>query len=174
MNTIEIGKYIKMKRIDKHLTQKELAEKLQISFQAVSKWETGATLPDTGLLLSLSDIIEVTVDQILSAGEFRMKMNKKINVEEIKKSFEALLNLKNTLGPNNGFYKNIINSVKDQNDNNLEYILMNDESMEVIVAKSVIQLIVDGYTLDEKDLVEHFKSESVREKLFKYQKKYNS
>ena len=89
MNTIEIGKYIRSKRIDLHLTQRDLAEKLQISFQAVSKWETGTTLPDTSLLLELSDILEVTVDQILNAGEFRKSMNKKINVEEVSDAIKC-------------------------------------------------------------------------------------
>ena len=99
MNTIEIGMYIKRKRIELHLTQKDLAEKLQISFQAVSKWETGTTLPDTSLLLNLSDILEVTADQILNAGEFRKSMNKKINVQEVENAFKSIpkINLNNAI-----------------------------------------------------------------------------
>ena len=41
MNNIEIGNYIKKLRKEKRYTQKQLAEKLNVSFQAVSKWETG-------------------------------------------------------------------------------------------------------------------------------------
>ena len=67
MNTIEIGKYIRNKRIKMHMKQKDLAEKLQISFQAVYKWETVTTLPDTSMLVDLSDLLEVTIDQILNA-----------------------------------------------------------------------------------------------------------
>ena len=59
-----------------HLTQKVLAEKLNISFQAISKWETGGTLLDTSLLLPLSDDLEVSVNQILNAGEFRQIINR--------------------------------------------------------------------------------------------------
>ena len=89
MNTIEIGKYIKKKRIEMHLTQKELSEKLGLSFQAISKWETGSTLPDTSILLELSDVLEVTVDQILNAGEFRKRMSKKINIQEVADSIHG-------------------------------------------------------------------------------------
>ena len=59
-----------------HLTQKVLAEKLNISFQAISKWETGGTLLDTSLLLLLGDDLEVSVNQILNAGEFRQIINR--------------------------------------------------------------------------------------------------
>ena len=174
MNTIEIGKYIKSKRIEKHLTQKDIAENLQISFQAVSKWETGTTLPDTSLLLGLSDILEVSVDQILNAGEFRKSMNKKINIEEVKKGLKSVLTLKKVLGPNNGVYKKIINSVTDEDGNNLEFILADEELSEIILAKSVIQLIIDGYTLEEQEVLNHFKSKGIKDKVLKYYTKYKS
>ena len=50
MDTLKIGQYIQHLRKAAGMTQKELAEKLNISFQAVSKWENGDTLPDTGIL----------------------------------------------------------------------------------------------------------------------------
>ena len=53
MDTLKIGHYIQQLRKSAGMTQKELAEKLSISFQAVSKWENGDALPDTGLLLDL-------------------------------------------------------------------------------------------------------------------------
>lgn len=55
MDNAKIGAYIQMLRRRAGLTQKELAEKLNISFQAVSKWETGESLPDTGILLDVAD-----------------------------------------------------------------------------------------------------------------------
>ena len=174
MNTIEIGKYIKSKRIEKHLTQKELAGKLQISFQAVSKWETGTTLPDTSLLLELSDKLEVTVDQILNAGEFRKPMNKKINIEEIKNGLNSILKLRKILGPNNGFYNNMVNSIKDSDGNNLEDFLKDEAQYEVVLAKSIVQLIIDGYYVDDAEIDEHFKTEGIKEKIKKYQMKYNT
>ena len=55
MDTLKIGQYIQHLRKAAGMTQKELAEKLNISFQAVSKWENGDTLPDTGILLDLCE-----------------------------------------------------------------------------------------------------------------------
>ena len=46
MNTLTIGRNIKRLREEQNITQQMLAEKLSISFQTVSKWETGTDLPD--------------------------------------------------------------------------------------------------------------------------------
>ena len=50
-----VGRQIALLRTDKGLTQSELGERLGVSFQAVSKWERGETLPDTGLLPDLAN-----------------------------------------------------------------------------------------------------------------------
>ncbi len=172
MKTTEIGKYIKLKRIEMHLTQKDLAEKLQISFQAVSKWETGTTLPDTSILLNLSDILEVTVDQILNAGEFRKSMNKKINVEEIVVALRSILKIKEVLGPNNIIYANMMNGLSNIIKPDLETVLNDKEHLEILAAKSVIQLLIDGYTITDEEIESHFGTEEIKQKLLKVSKKY--
>lgn len=65
------GTFVATLRREKGLTQKELAGQLLVSDKAVSKWETGASLPDTGLLIPLADALGVTVTELLM-GE-RMK-----------------------------------------------------------------------------------------------------
>lgn len=174
MNTIEIGMYIKRKRIELHLTQKDLAEKLQISFQAVSKWETGTTLPDTSLLLNLSDILEVTADQILNAGEFRKSMNKKINVQEVENAFKSIPKIKEVLGANNHFYTGMMSGLKEFIKGDFAEVINNKASLEVLVAKSVIQLVIDGYYISEEDIEKYFPTDKIREAVSKYSIKYNS
>ena len=173
MNTIEIGKYIKSKRIEMHLTQKQLAEKLNISFQAVSKWETGTTLPDTSILLSLSDVLEVTVDQILNAGEFRKRMNKRIDVEEVIGAIDSIKKIKDVLGARNGIYKTMMIGINENGTIDFEEMLRDDHQREIIIAKSCVQLIIDGYTLSDEDVTKHFATDKVQEKLRLYSKKYN-
>ena len=68
MDNLKIGNYIQNLRKKAGLTQKDLADKLNISFQAVSKWETGESLPDTGILLDLADILGTSVDKLLCGG----------------------------------------------------------------------------------------------------------
>lgn len=81
MNQEKIGKFIAVCRKEKKLTQNELAEKLNITNKAVSKWETGRGMPDSSILLELSKILDVTVNELLS-GE-RLQVNEyKIKAEE--------------------------------------------------------------------------------------------
>lgn len=68
LEPMKIGLYLMNLRKDNNLTQNQLAEKLHISHQAVSKWESGNALPDTEMLLLLSNIYGVTVDDILRAS----------------------------------------------------------------------------------------------------------
>ena len=65
MNNSDVGKFISELRKEKGLTQKELAEKLKVTDKAVSKWETGRSAPDIALLTALSEILGVTVIEIL-------------------------------------------------------------------------------------------------------------
>lgn len=51
------------------LSQEELAEKLEVSRQSVSKWETGQSVPDLDKLIRLSDLFGISVDQLVREGE---------------------------------------------------------------------------------------------------------
>ncbi len=87
MNQTEIGKFIATCRKEKKLTQAQLAEKLNITDRAVSKWETGNSLPDSSIMLELCSILGITVNELLS-GE-------KIDMERYeKKADENLIALK--------------------------------------------------------------------------------
>ncbi len=86
MDQEKIGKFIALKRKSVNLTQEELAEKLGITKNAVSKWERGLCLMDMSLLKPISEILGVSINEIL-AGE-------KIEEKDIeKKSEENIINL---------------------------------------------------------------------------------
>ncbi len=66
MDQVKTGKFIAEMRKSKNLTQKQLAEKLNISDKAVSKWECGKSMPDNALLLNLCDALDINVNELLS------------------------------------------------------------------------------------------------------------
>ena len=66
MNQLKIGKFIADCRKEQNLTQSQLAEKLNITDRAVSKWETGRAMPDSGLMLELCEILGITVTDLLN------------------------------------------------------------------------------------------------------------
>jgi transcriptional regulator with XRE-family HTH domain len=66
MNQENIGAFIANLRKEKGWTQKEMASQLGVSDKAISKWETGKSLPDMGILIPVSELFGVTVDELLS------------------------------------------------------------------------------------------------------------
>ncbi len=102
MNQVEIGKFIAKCRKEKKLTQAQLAEKLNITDRAVSKWETGKSMPDSSIMLELCEILGITVNELLSGEE--------VDVENYeKKADENLVALKRK--DENNMKKNIIISI---------------------------------------------------------------
>lgn len=65
MNTKIISKYLQLLRKKHNFTQDDLAKKLNVSRQAVSKWETGTTVPDLEVLLKLSKLYGLTINEIV-------------------------------------------------------------------------------------------------------------
>ena len=73
MDQIKIGKFIAKKRKENDLTQEKLAEKLGITDRAVSKWETGKSLPDASIMLELCGILGITVNDLLCGEAVSME-----------------------------------------------------------------------------------------------------
>ena len=73
MNQVKIGKFIAECRKNKKMTQSELAEKLNITDRAISKWETGKGMPDTSIMLDLCNELGITVNELLSGEMVEMK-----------------------------------------------------------------------------------------------------
>ena len=91
--SIDLGAHIRQLRLSRSMTQEQLAEKLHITAQAVSKWENGTSLPDIQLLPELSVIFGVTIDELFSlTDESRMERieNRIYDVRFLSRSeFEA-------------------------------------------------------------------------------------
>ncbi|MBP3474869.1 MAG: phosphoribosylformylglycinamidine cyclo-ligase [Lachnospiraceae bacterium] len=69
LNSIKVGSFIMERRKKLGMTQQQLADQLNISFQAVSKWENGTTYPNIEVLYDLAIALGVTVDEILAGRE---------------------------------------------------------------------------------------------------------
>ena len=74
-----IGKFIKELRTEKNLSQNQLAEIIPITRQAISKWERNETIPDSFTLLKLSEIFDVTINELLQG-----KRIEKPSIEELE------------------------------------------------------------------------------------------
>ncbi len=91
MEQVKIGKFIAECRKNKNLTQAQLAEKLNITDRAISKWETGKGMPDSSIMLDLCNELDISVNELLSGEIIKMeKYNQKAeeNLLEMKKNKE--------------------------------------------------------------------------------------
>lgn len=93
MDLTKIGKFISECRKKEKLTQLQLAEKLNITDRAVSKWETGKSLPDASIMLELCDVLKITVNDLLTGEKVSMeKYNEELEVnllEMVKQKEES-------------------------------------------------------------------------------------
>ena len=83
MNQMKIGRFIAECRKKNNLTQMQLAEKLDITDRAISKWENGKAMPDSSIMLDLCNELKISVNELLS-GEM-------IEVKNYNKKAEELL-----------------------------------------------------------------------------------
>lgn len=85
MNQLKIGKFIAKCRKMKNMTQADLAEKLNITDRAISKWETGKGMPDSSIMLDLCDELSITVNELLSGEMIKMEDHDKKAEENLVK-----------------------------------------------------------------------------------------
>lgn len=105
MDQVKIGRFIAERRKANNLTQLQLAEKLGITDRAVSKWETGKALPDSSIMLTLCEILKITVNDLLCGEVITMEnYNKELEnnllemVKQKEKADKHLLFLEIVIG----------------------------------------------------------------------------
>lgn len=93
MDQIKIGRFIAERRKKQELTQAQLAEKMGVTDRAVSKWETGRSMPDASIMLELCDILKISVNDLLcgevvTVDNYNEKLEKNL-LEMAKQKEEA-------------------------------------------------------------------------------------
>lgn len=128
MNQIKIGKFISESRKSKQITQEQLAEKLGVSKNAVSKWERGLNLPDASIMQELCYILEISLNELF-AGE-------RLKEKEIKKQSE----------------KNLLEILKFSDDKNKKnkFLILITSALFIIAFATLgkVLLVKWGYILD--------------------------
>lgn len=173
MKQIEkIGHQIATLRKNKGLTQHELADRLNVSYQTISKWERGESLPDAFMLIDLSNIFQTTVDYILTGGESVLHYKGTIKVNDMKEGLLCLKRMKEALGADNLIYKNAIEGINEKMNTNIEEMYENETVFECFVAEAIIQNLMNGQYVDISDVKNNFKSEHFKNIVLEYASKF--
>lgn len=172
MDISKIGEYIQTLRKKKGITQAQLGDRLNISYQAVSKWERGEALPDTLLLLDLAIILETTVDNILNGGERLMNFNKKISTKDIKLGIDNLSNIGNLIGKDNTIYSGMVEGINSRMNIDLEDCFSDPYKKEALVVEIIVQNLINGDYVDISDAQSYLQYEHWKSMVSKYANKY--
>jgi len=84
MDLVKTGALLKELRKERNITQEQLAEKMGVSRRTVSRWETGANMPDMDILIDISDFYEVDLREILDGERKNKHMEKEMKETVLK------------------------------------------------------------------------------------------
>ena len=167
-----VGTQIANLRRQKSLTQNDLGERLGVSFQAVSKWERGETLPDTAILLDLASVLETSVDSILNGGNQILHYRGKVTVGQISDGILSLKHFGELLGNDNLLYRCAIDGINEKMNTNIEDAFTDDSVFECFVAEAIIQNLIAGRYIDLTDVKNGFKYDRYRNIVLNYCEKF--
>ncbi len=172
MNIEKVGGQIAALRKAKGITQSELGDRIGVSFQAVSKWERGETLPDITLLPDLAKILETTIDFILLGNEKTIEYKGKITIADMKNGLDCLKKSGEFLGKENIIYRAAIKGINTDLNTDIEEAFSNDYVFEAFLAEAIIQNLISGLYIDISDVKNNFKYEHFKNIVVDYCKRY--
>jgi len=168
MDTLKIGRYIQNLRKRAGMTQKELADRLSISFQAVSKWENGDALPDTGILLELCDVLDTTADKLLNGGTFAARGRRLMPLQDVVNGFECIENVGRLFGEDSTFFTGMIEGINNKMNIDILAYLKDPKTREVMYAEVLIQGIMSGRIVDMDEIESAFENKRMVETIRRY------
>ena len=172
IDAAKVGRQIADLRKVKGLTQSQLGERLNISFQAVSKWERGETLPDIGILLDLAKVLETTVDHILNGGQRMMEYTRRVSVAQIREGIECFVHIGELLGKDNLFYIGAMEGIDQKMNMEFEKYLADPYTREAMIAEALVQNIAGGAYVDLSDVQRSFQHPHWVKTVCEYAQKY--
>lgn len=157
MDMRKVGEQISTLRKSKGITQNELGERVGVSFQAVSKWERGETLPDITVLPDLARVLETSIDNILLGSERQVEFKGKVTVSDMKKGLICLKNMGEYLGKENIIYRAAKDGIDSELNTDIEKAFCDDYTFDAFLAEAVIQNLIAGMYVDVSDVKNNFK-----------------
>ncbi len=172
MDIAEVGGQIQTLRKLKGLTQAELGERLGVTFQSVSKWERGETLPDTALLPDLANVLETSIDNLLMGGRCARHYRRKVTMGEVIEAIGCFSRVGELLGKDNDFYIGAIDGINARMNMDMDAYLGEPYTREALIAEAAMQCINNGAYIDLSDIEKGFTYERWADIVKEYAKKY--
>ena len=173
MDINKVAGQISTLRKNKGLTQNELGDRLGISFQAVSKWERGETMPDIAVLPDLARVLETSIDNILLGGEKQVEYKGKIKVSDMIKGLNCLKNTGEYIGKDNIIYRSAIKGINNKLNTDIERAFVDDYIFEAFLSEVIVQNLILGMYVDVSDVKNNFKYDHFKNIVLEYCVRYD-
>jgi len=148
----QMGSYLQAHRRMKQLTQAELAERLDVSIQAVSNWERGESIPETLTLFRLSRILGTSVDLILGGGNTQWQFRRTIRVSQIREALDSLRKIRDCLGHDHFMYRAMIEGLNTQMHSDIESAFERDTVYTAYLCELTLGCVRNGDYIEINDL----------------------
>lgn len=145
-----------------------LDERLGVTYQSVSKWERGESLPDTAILMDLAEVLEATVDLILSGGERAVCYQGRVTVADVAEGLTCLKRMGELLGKETWLYRCAIQGMNVT----IEDAFTDDYLFECFVAEGLIQNLKAGAYVDPTDVKKSLRHAHFRDVTLDYCSRY--
>ena len=155
-----IGAAIRTRRTGVSLTQAELAERLNVTAQAVSHWERGESLPDITILPDLSCILNCSIDTLLGgcSGAFR----RRITVGEMRQAIHAIRQLRDLLGAEHFMFRTMADALDKRMNSSIEAAFATSNAEDAYVCEALLACIAAGDYVDAHDVRRNVGNEKAR------------
>ena len=143
MEMKQIGCFLQGRRKELNLTQAELAERLGVTFQAVSNWERGESLPDPDMLLDLSLIFDCSVDAILKGGNSAGQYRRRVTVAQMREAVNCIHRMHDLMGPDHFIYRTMVSALDARMSSKIEPAFSNPVIMDAYICEALIACVRD-------------------------------
>ena len=163
LNSKLIGMFLQTERKKTGMTQSEIAERLDVSPQAVSNWERGETIPDVSMLPDIANVLHCSVDAILSGGAGCGGFRRHITVAQMQEALSALDRIGELLGRDHFIYQCIIEALNERMNTTIENSFSDPHIFDVFTVEFLIACIQNGDYVDPRDVEAHLPANKARD-----------
>ena len=163
LDSKRMGSFLQTERRRMGMTQSELAEKLNVSPQAVSNWERGETVPEVSLLLDLAASLHCSVDAILSGGVGCGGFRRHITVAQMQEALSSLDRIGDLLGRDHFVYQCILDALNKRMNTAIEASFSDPHVFDVFSVEFLLACIDNGDYVDPRDVESHLPPSKARD-----------
>lgn len=163
LDLFAIGVYLQQCRRSAGLTQADLGERLGISPQAVSHWERGDSLPDTALLPDIARILQISVDELLGAGNCPWLGRRHITVSAMREAVLCFQRLRMLLGADHFMYRTAVDALDARMHSAIETAFADEKALDAYTCEALMACVRQGDHVDATDVSHHIQSAGPRQ-----------